>query len=165
MANNPNNPFADLFKAWTECKVPNTSSLPAFDWEQWMATSRQNLEAIAVMNQVFVEGAQAVARRQTQIAQNCAEESLRLVKDLLASANSPEASIARQAEFVKQSVESAINNSKELVEMASKSNIEAIDVFNKRAGELMGEVGSIAGAANVNATAQRSAQNRKKDAA
>jgi phasin family protein len=107
-----------------------------------------------------------LVRRQVQIAQSNAEEAIRLVKDLLASASSPETSMARQAEYVKSTVESALASSRELMDLAAKANVEAMDVLKKRAGAVMEEVSSLASAANANAGRAAAAQTRsKKDAA
>jgi phasin family protein len=159
MANNPN-PFADMFKSFGEFKAPS------FDWDQVLSSVKQNVEACTLMNQMAGEGVQNLVRRQVQIAQSNAEEAIRLVKDLLASASSPETSMARQAEYVKSTVESALASSRELMDLAAKANVEAMDVLKKRAGAVMEEVSSLASAANANAGRAAAAQTRsKKDAA
>lgn len=121
-----NNPFEDAIKAWADPKnfKPN--------WDEWLDAWRTNSEAASEVSQAAAENFQAIARRQTEVLQKQAESSLKLVKELVASANSPEATVSKQADFAKNSLESSLANLKELAEMTSKSNMEVYDLANKR---------------------------------
>ena len=50
-------------------------TFPGFDVESLVAAQRRNLEALTQANQLAVEGIQAVARRQVEIARQAADEA------------------------------------------------------------------------------------------
>jgi phasin family protein len=127
------NPFADAFKSFADFK-------PTVDFNTFFAAQKKNAEAFAAASQVLTAGFQAVARRQAEIAQANAKNSLQLTKELFANAGNPEASTAKQAEFAKEVVETGLSNTRELVELASKSSIEAFDLINKRLAESLSEI-------------------------
>lgn len=120
-----NNPFAEAMKFFSNFQVPALNYKDAFN------AGRKNVEALTAANQAVAEGAQAVIRRQVEIAQSNAEGALNLMKEVYAS-KSPEASIAKQAEFAKKVFESSLANTRELVEMASKSGAEAAEIISKQ---------------------------------
>lgn len=126
------NPFADAFKSFGEFK-------PTVDFNSFLSAQKRNAEAFAEAGQVLAEGFQAVARRQAEIAQAYAKNSLQLTKELFSSAGNPEANTAKQAEFAKEAVETGLSNARELVELASKSGIEAFDLINRRIAESISE--------------------------
>lgn len=126
------NPFADAFKSLGDFK-------PTADFNTFFAAQKRNAEAFAAASQILAAGFQAVARRQAEIAQANAKNSLQLAKELFSSAGNPEASTAKQAEFAKEAVEASLSNTRELVELASKSGIEAFDLINKRIAESISE--------------------------
>src|ERR1700679_2033223 len=105
------NPFADLFKN-------------NFDFSQLISTQRRNIEALSAANQVVVEGAQAVSRRQAEVIRENVEDVLKASKDLLTS-GTPETNLTKQADFAKSIFESALSNLREVTEMVTKSGFEA----------------------------------------
>jgi phasin family protein len=131
------NKFAESFKAFSDFKAPN------YDFNALVSIGRRNIEAFTAANQAVAEGAQAIARRQAEIARSNAEEAIQLFREVYSS-QTPEASASKQAEFARSAFESALSNVRELFEMASKSNIEAAEVLTKRLTEVMGEVGKAA---------------------
>src|SRR5271165_5313093 len=80
-----------------------------FDVEAWMACQRRNIEALTQANQLAVEGVQAVARRQIEIARQAFEDASVLFREL-ALPVSPEDRIARNTEFAKQLIEKTVTN-------------------------------------------------------
>jgi phasin family protein len=123
-----NNPyaFAEIFKSW-------------LDMNQVFSTQRRNIEAISAANQVMVEGAQAISRRQAEIARDQVEQVLKASRDMLSS-GTPETNVTKQADLAKSMFENALINFREITEMATKSGFEAFDLLNKRTAESMGEL-------------------------
>ncbi len=132
-----NKTYADFFKSFGEFKVPQV------DFNNVFAIHRRNLEAFSAANQVVSEGFQAYARRQAEIAQENMEKVLEAGKNVF-SATSPEVGVAKQTEFAKDLLQRSVDNMRELSEMASKSNVEAIDLLSKRAVESIEELGKVA---------------------
>ena len=143
------NPFADLF---TGCSATNPFSALSLDadWDSIVNSGRQNAKAFSDAAKAASEGAQAIARRQAEVTQKNIEEFSKFFKDA-SSAKSPEEGLAKQAEFTKSSVESAIKSCSEISEIASKSNKEASDIISKRISTALSEV-----AANANNVKKKS---------
>ena len=133
-----NKTYADFFKSFSDFKVPSV------DFNNVFAIHRRNLEAFSAANQVVSEGFQAYARRQAEITQENVERTLEAAKELF-SASTPEAGVAKQTQFAKDLLQRSVDNMRELSEMASKSNVEAIDLLSKRAVETIEEFGKAAG--------------------
>lgn len=132
--NNMNNMFkGDMFKAFGEFKAPN------IDMSGWVSTSRKNAEAFSAINQMMIEGMQAVTRRQTEIMQENVEGFLKATKDILTN-NSPETNTQRQADFTRSMFENTVSSTREISEMISQSCMEAFDVMNKRTSQSIEEV-------------------------
>ena len=132
------NPFLD-FDMQSMQKMMGDMKMPAFDWEAVIAANRKNMEAFAQANQLAAEGAQAILRRQGEILKGAMEDANRSLKTMLAD-GTPEDRVARQTEAMKTAFESAISNYREMVEMASKSNAEALTVVSKRVSESLDEL-------------------------
>jgi phasin family protein len=135
------NPFLD-FDMQAMQKMMSDMKMPAFDWEAILAANRRNMEAFAQANQLAAEGAQAIIRRQGEILKASMEDANRTMKTMLAD-GSPEDRIARQTDAIKSAFEQAISNYREMVEMASKSNAEALAVMSKRVAESLDEVKAV----------------------
>jgi phasin family protein len=139
---NGQNPFGKMFefdlgKAMADFRVPG------IDVDAVVATQRKNIEALTQANQLAIEGVQAVARRQVEIARQALEEFSSYVRELSAP-TSPEDRIAKQAELSKQAIEKGVANARELTEMVTKANTEAFNVINKRVTEGLEEVRAFA---------------------
>ncbi len=114
-------------------------NFPQIDAETMMASQRKNLEAFTQANQLAVEGVQAVTRRQVEIAREAFEGASAALKDLV-QPSAPEDRIARNAEFAKQVFEKGLANCRELTELVTKANAEALDVITKRFSESLDEL-------------------------
>jgi len=130
---NPFFPEVDLTKVMADFR------LPTVDVEAVVASQRKNIEALTQANQLAVEGVQAVARRQVEIARQAVEEYTSLLRDLSAPV-APEDRLAKQVDVVKGAVEKGLANARELAELATKANTEAFNVINKRFTEGLDEV-------------------------
>jgi phasin family protein len=110
-----------------------------FDIETMMACQRRNIEALSQANQLAIEGVQAVARRQIEMARQALDDMSGLWRDLAQPA-SPEDRIAKQAEYAKQMLEKGVTHTRELTQLATKAGTEAADVLRKRATEGLDEL-------------------------
>lgn len=114
-----------------------------FDVEALLACQRRNIEAISQANQLAVEGAQAVARRQIEIARQAIEDVSMLFRELAQPA-STEARIEKNTEYAKQMLEKSANHGREIGELATKAGAEAAAVLRKRATETLDELRDMA---------------------
>jgi phasin family protein len=113
------------------------------DVEALMACQRRNIEAMSQANQLAVEGLQAVAKRQIEIARQAVEDVSALLRDL-AQPTSTEERIAKNTEYAKQILEKTVNHGREITELAAKAGTEAADVLRKRASEGLDEFRDLA---------------------
>lgn len=104
---------------------------PLFDVEAVFAAQRKNVEALTVANRVAFEGAQAVFRRQTELAREAIEGLSSLSKEFTA-AGSTEDKLAKQADAAKTAFETALANGRELAGLVQKASDEAVSVISKR---------------------------------
>lgn len=128
------NYFSDFFKSFSDM-----SNFNSFDWDKAIAESRRNVQVFSDASKSAAEGAEAIIRRKAQVAQKYAEDMSKLLKDSVSSAKSPEKIITQNADFTKSTIESAIADSREIFEMASKSTSETFDVINSRISESLVE--------------------------
>ncbi len=130
---NPFFPDVDLTKVMADFR------LPTVDVDAVVASQRKNIEALTQANQLAVEGVQAVARRQVEIARQAVEEYTSLLREL-STPVAPEDRLAKQVDVMKGAVEKGLANARELTELATKANTEAFNVINKRFTEGLDEV-------------------------
>ena len=113
------------------------------DVEAVWAAQRRNIEALSHANQLAVESAQAVARRQIELTRETFEGFSALMRDLAMPA-SPEDRIAKNTEYVKQLLDKGVSHSREIASIATKASTEAAEVLHKRATESLDEMRSYA---------------------
>ena len=135
MATKPHSPY-DLVDF---TKLAGDFKIPGVDWQELMASQQKNLAALSRANQVLLEGAQAVMQREMEILQKAMAEVMTASQEMMKPGD-PSANAAKRFEVAKASFETAINNMRELAELASKSNREALDVINRRALESFDEI-------------------------
>ncbi len=109
-------------------------AIPGFNVEAIMSAQRKNVEALTQANQLALEGVQALARRQVEIAREALEEATSLFKEL-SQPGAPQEKIAKNAEIAKLNFEKGLATAKELTELVTKANTEAFNVLTKRMTE------------------------------
>lgn len=114
-----------------------------FDVDALMACQRRNIEALSQANQLAVEGVQAMARRQIEIARQAIEDASVLFRDLTQPV-SAEDRIAKNTEYAKQMLEKSVVHGREMTQLAAKAGAEAADVLRKRASESLDELREMA---------------------
>jgi phasin family protein len=115
----------------------------SLDVEAAMASQRKNIEAFTQANQLAVQGFQELAKRQVEFARTAMDEATSLVRDWT-SIGTAEERLQKQAAFAKQALEKSVTGTREIVELAGKTQTEAFDVLNKRFSESLEEWGTIA---------------------
>jgi phasin family protein len=124
-------------------KIMSDFRFRPFDVEALMASQRRNIEALSQANQVAVEGMQAVARRQIEIARQTIEDVTTLLRELSQPA-STEDRIAKNTEYAKRLLEKSVDHGREITMLATKAGSEAADVLRKRATEGLDEIRDLA---------------------
>jgi phasin family protein len=130
--------FGEFSKLFADMKLP---AMP--DMEAFVAASKRNMETLTAANRVALEGAQAVARRHMEIMQQNMGELTEAVR-AMSSVEPPQAKAAKQAELLKQAYERAVSNMKEIGDLITHSNAEAVKLLNSRFTEAMDEIKALA---------------------
>jgi len=125
-------PGVDMTKMFANFNAPNV------DMQSLMSSQRKNIEALTQANKVALEGMQAVFRRQAEILKQSIEETTAATRDLSGS-GSPQDKVAKQTELAKHAFEKSLANARELSEIVTKANGEAVDLLNKRFSAMLDE--------------------------
>ena len=134
MAQDFPNPMQDFTKFFADLKLPNMGGTEAL-----MAAHRRNIDAMSAANKIAMEGAQAIAKRHMELMQQSMSELTETLRGL-ASPGAPQDKAAEQAELLKRSYERAVSNAKEMADLISRANAEAVELLNKRIAEALDEV-------------------------
>ncbi len=114
-------------------------TFPGFDVESVVAAQRKNLEAFTQANQLAVEGVQAVARRQVELARQAMDSAAVALREWTQPV-APEEQVAKNVEMAKHAFERGVANARELTELVTKANAEAFNVIQKRVAESFEEI-------------------------
>ena len=141
MASKTGNPFLDqnFTEMFDPRKYMDQFQMPGLDNKGLMEAHRKNIEAMTEANRVAFEGAQAMARRQTEIVREAMDEAAKAMQQVQ-HAGSNEERVAKQTEIAKSSFETALKHARELAEMGAKSQNEALELLNKRVAESFDEM-------------------------
>jgi phasin family protein len=135
--------MADPQPSFFNFDVTKLFAFRPFDMEAAWAAQRRNIEALSQANQLAVEGAQALARRQIELTREAFEEMATLLRDL-ALPVSAEDRIAKQTEYTKHMIEKGVSHGREVVMLATKTGSEAAAVLHKRTNEGLDELRALA---------------------
>jgi phasin family protein len=113
--------------------------MPNFDAEAIMGAQRKNIEALTQANQLAIEAMRALAQRQSEIAQEAANEASAVLRDWT-QPGAPEDRFAKSVEAAKLAFEKGIANARELNEMGSKASADVFSVISRRVSEGFDEV-------------------------
>ena len=128
-------PFPDVTQMLSQFK------LPGVDMNAVMNSRRKDIEALVSANRHAYEGMQQLAQRQAEMFKEALSEWQSAAQDMMkASASSPAAGTAKQVELGQQALQKALENMRELAEMAARSQTEAFSVVNRRFHESLDEL-------------------------
>jgi phasin family protein len=108
----------------------NNNQFFNFETPNYSEAMQKNLDAMMKANQVSIENGQAIARRVGEIFQRNIGEAVEATREILSSQN-PETAMQKQQDYIKNVTSEVVANSKEVVEMASKSVMEVYDIYSK----------------------------------
>lgn len=129
------NPFADFDFS----KISGEFKLPTMNVETFVETARKNFATITSLNTAAVEQMKTIAQRQGDMVRAAMEDFSKHGSEVLAAATVEEKA-AKQIDFMKKTYESAITNSKELADLYTKGQSDAVTALSARVAELTEEV-------------------------
>ncbi len=128
-------PFADFDFS----KMAGEFKIPTVNMETMVETGRKNFAAMTTLSTAAVESMKTIAQRQGDMFRVAMEDFSKHGDDFL-SAATVEEKAAKQIDFVKKSYEAALANTKEIADLYSKSQSEALSAISERVAELTEEV-------------------------
>lgn len=129
------NPFADFDFS----KFSGDFKLPTVNVETFVETARKNFATMTSLNTAAVEQMKTIATRQGDMVRAAMEDFSKHGSEVLAAATVEEKA-AKQIDFMKKTYESAITNSKELADLYTKGQTDAVTALSARVAELTEEV-------------------------
>ncbi len=131
--------------------MSKTNAAPSFDpaavfasWkpvdvEALAAAQRRNVEALTAANKAAVDGAKALAARQTEFVRGAVDAYTTAWSELFAIKD-PKVGAAKQAELAMTAYESSVANLRDLGEIATKAHTETFAALSSRLMEGFGEL-------------------------
>ncbi len=130
-------PFADFDFS----KIAGEFKFPMMNVENVVESGRKNFAALTSASTSTVESIKSIALRQGDMLRSAMEDLSKHGSDVLAAATVEEKA-AKQIDFCKKSYDVALANAKELVDLYSRGQEEALTALNARLAELTDEVKS-----------------------
>jgi phasin family protein len=121
------NPFGDLTKTLEQFKVPGV------DMSALVESHKKDIEAIVEANKTAYDAMQAFARKQTEMLTQA-------MQDIQAATKGGAADPSKHAEVARDACQKALEDMKDLAEIARKSQVEAMASLTKRANEHAAEI-------------------------
>lgn len=130
--------LTDFTKAFSELRAPG------LDVSALVAMQRKNIEALTEANQLALEGAQAVLRHQLELTRRTMEQFGQMLNGFMQPNGSMEDRLAKQAEYSKSALEAGMTNARELADLVTKANSDAVNVLARRVTETLEELRDLA---------------------
>ena len=107
--------------------------MPGVDLSQMAEDARKNMEAIQAANQEVAAGWQTLAEKQMEMFR----EAMERWQSSMSPPSGDSASMEKQAELAREGFERALENMRELAEIASESQTKAFEIMRARFEENM----------------------------
>ena len=135
MAKKPENEsFMDMFNAFGhQMKVPNV------DIEQILEDHRKNLEALQKSASATASVAASAMAKQREMLQDQMREIAAMAQNYHSIGGAQDA-VAKHAEFVRKSFETAVRTASETAQIVQKSSTESLVILRSRIRETMEEI-------------------------
>jgi phasin family protein len=134
--------FLDQMKAFG-----SKLGLPEMDVDKLVEMNRKNFDALVRSASVAGEGAKAAAEKQREILQTAFKETSAMVQAFRPSGN-PQEIVAKQSDYAKRAFEVAIQNTRDLAELTTKTTTDATKIIRDRIRESLSELqGSVSATA------------------
>ena len=109
--------------------MAKAKSFVPFDTETFVAAQQRNIDALASASQIVVDGVKTIAQRQGEMMQSSVDQLMSASQDVL-SMKATDLQPADHFAKAKAQYEAAVNNAKELAEIAMKAQGEAVAVLS-----------------------------------
>lgn len=133
MGFNEYNQFFSFLKSFTNPELfTNTLNNfnPSLDLSSFTNNAKKNIEVLANANQIAAKNLQNIAKRSAEIFQAESANLLNNIKNM-SSSEGPEQVASHQQQYLRSSIESSVNHSKEILDLFSKSSMEVLQFIGQ----------------------------------
>jgi len=116
---------------------------PYFDMEGLLRIQQRNIETMVEANRIFVDTVQSIAQCQSDMMKDCVEQATRAFAELT-TRGQPGETPAKEGAAVQALFEKTAGHVRDIAELLSKSNADAIQLVNGRMKSLMDEQRAVA---------------------
>jgi phasin family protein len=121
--------------------------LPKVDVDQLIDAHRKNLDALDRSAKVAAEGAKSLADKQREILESALTEAAAMARDFKPTGD-PQQIVAKQTEFAKKAFESAVQNTRDVAELAKKTTSDATAIIRDKLRDSLSDFGVGLGRSN-----------------
>jgi phasin family protein len=134
--------MAEEVQSWLDKlrKFGSDLGLPKVDVEQIIDAQRKNFDALDRSAKVATEGAKSLVDKQREIVESALTEAAALARDFKPMGD-PQQILAQQTEFTKKAFSSAVQNTRDIAELATKTTSEATAIIRDRLRDNLKEFG------------------------
>ncbi|MFP4125758.1 MAG: phasin family protein [Alphaproteobacteria bacterium] len=111
--------------------LPMMPMMKPVDTEAVMAAHRRNVEAMTNAGQILADGARSFTQRQSEIMQARMNEFSAKAEGYMKAPKSGEMNVQAQVEDAKSAYEQAVTDARELMEIVTKAQADALHVVNQ----------------------------------
>jgi phasin family protein len=139
-ANNRAETMAEADRSWRDRfrQFGGELGLPKVEVEQLVEARRKDLDALEHTAQVAAEGARSLAEKQLEIVETAFHEAAALVRDFKPTGD-PKEILAKQTEFAGKAFGSAVQNTREVTELANRTATDAAATIRDRLRESLSD--------------------------
>lgn len=137
-----NGAFTNPFANFDFSKIAGEFKFPMVNVETIVELNRKNFAAMTTASTAAVESLKTIAQRQGDMIRSAMEDLSKHGSDVL-SAATVEEKATKQIDFAKKSYEAALANAKELGDLYSKGQADALTALNDRFVELTDEAKAV----------------------
>jgi phasin family protein len=113
--------------------------MPTIDFSSFSNMLKNNADAITEANKMASESMQSILKRGSESLQQNATEMFNSMKEAVAAGDMEQMAHCQQ-KYLKSTLENNLDNTKEMLDMTSKSAMEILDVVGKNMTENMNKV-------------------------
>jgi phasin family protein len=118
--------------------------LPGFDVDGFVASRKQDIDAVTRATSAAFTGAQSIVDKQTELLKTVLTEIGNALSTLPADASKPAELIKKQQELASEALTSAIASMKEMAESVRESQAELIEIASSRVRSSIEEIRRLA---------------------
>jgi phasin family protein len=135
--------MTEATQSWVELlkKLGRDLNLPKVDVDQLIEMHRKNIDALEQSAQVASGGVESLADKQREMIETAFREAAAMARDFKPSGD-PKEVLAKQAEFAKKAFDIAVQNTRDIAQLATQTTTDASKIIQGRLRESLNELGA-----------------------